>query len=96
MTARRYTRNRRDANEQGLLFLAHRLGATWVEAGPLDGWIAHRGRWICVEIKNPDGRNRLQPSQEAFLSTCQQQGAPVYVWRTEDDVLRDLQARVTT
>ena len=78
--------NHRDANEAHLLALAYQLGLDWVEAGPLDGlvWL---GQWMPVEIKNPKGRNRLQPGQRAFITLCVAQGRPYAVWREENDVI---------
>ena len=89
--------NPRDANEQALLQLAERLGAHWCEAPPLDGWVFVRGRWMPVEIKRPEVgglKHEYTPAQKRFLSWCELRGGPWWVWRTEQDVMRDLGARV--
>lgn len=96
MSKPRYA-NPRDANEQALLDVAARLGAYWCEAPPLDGWIFVRGRWIPVEFKVPQRAglaHQYTPAQQRFLNWCSLRGAPCWTWRTEDDVLRDLGARV--
>jgi hypothetical protein len=77
---------KRDANEPELVKLLERLGGAWHPYGPLDGWAVFRGEWFPVEIKNPRGRNRLTPLQVDFIANAQARNAPVWVWRTEDDV----------
>jgi hypothetical protein len=88
---RRTRYNNRDRNEAPLLNVASRLGISWEEGGPLDGWVFCRRRgWVPVEIKDPkrEGHaNEYQPSQLAFFARCKQRGSPWLVWRTEQDVL---------
>lgn len=79
-------KNHRDGNEPDLLAVFARVGGSWTEAGPLDGWAAFRGEWFPVEIKNPKGKNRLRPSQVKFIAECRANNAPVWIWRTEDDI----------
>lgn len=86
---------KRDANEGPLIELARHLGAEFEKAGPLDFWCAFRGRWVPLEIKNIDGRNRYTDAQVRFLIRCRERQMPVWTWRTEDDVYRDLGARRT-
>lgn len=90
--------NPRDANEQALLELAARLGAHWHEGPPLDGWAWVRGRWAVVEIKRPEREGlayEYTAGQRRFLTWCTNRGIPWWIWRTENDVLRDLGARVS-
>lgn len=90
--------NPRDGNEPSLLDLAERLGAHWREGPPLDGWVFCRGRWMPVEIKRPECEGLVHeytPAQKRFITWCEQWRAPWWVWRTEADVLRDLNTRVT-
>jgi hypothetical protein len=94
----RYDRNHRDANEQALLDVAHRLGGAWHEIGPLDGWIwvNRLARWMPVEIKIPEReglRGEYTPAQRRFFTWCRACGAPWWVWRTEADVIRDMGGR---
>jgi hypothetical protein len=92
MSGRYATRhNHRDANEGQLVLAAEQIGAGWIEAGPLDGWTVHKGVWVPVEIKNPQGRNRYQRGQAEFITLCGRIGAPVFTWRTVDDVISTLQ-----
>jgi len=79
---------RRDANEDYLLRVAEQLGGFWVYAGPLDGWILHRGKWTPVEIKAPKGL--LTQLQQRFMRDCETYGGPRYIWRTDEDVIKDL------
>lgn len=52
MNPRRF--GKRDANEKPLVKFASDLGAFWLQSGPFDGWLWWRGRWLLVEVKNPD------------------------------------------
>jgi hypothetical protein len=88
----------RDANEKKLIELAEKLGAKWFELGPLDGWIAHRGQWMPVEIKRPEREGtkwEMTPLQKRFMRACELNQAPFYIWRTESDVLKSLNATVS-
>jgi hypothetical protein len=85
---------KRDANETTLVRFAEQLGAMWEQEGPLDGWTLWRGVWTPTEIKNPDGRDRYTDSQVLFLAHCKERNAPVWTWRTIDDVLTCLNAKI--
>jgi hypothetical protein len=92
----RYSHNQRDGNEAELLGLAERLGAHWLEAPPLDGWISWRGQWLPVEIKAPEREglaHEYRPAQRRFFAWCKLHGARWLVWHSADDVLRDLCGR---
>ncbi len=82
--------NVRDKNEPAILKELAKLGVVWVEAPPLDGWAVITGRFIPVEIKNPDGLNKLRPSQKRFIDQCHTLGLPYLVWRTVDDAVNDV------
>lgn len=88
--------NPRDANEPALVKHAKQLGAHWLEAGPLDGWCFHQGRWMPVEIKLPEReglKNEYTPAQKRFFTWAQWYNAPHWVWRGEADVEFCLNAR---
>jgi hypothetical protein len=84
---------KRDANEPELVKLARRLGAELRKLPPLDWWVGHRGRWVPVEIKTDEGEYTEQ--QVEFIGMCVERGLPVWTWRTESDVMRNLGARRT-
>jgi len=89
---------RRDENEHALVSIARALGAQWVQAGPLDGWVCWRGRWMPVEIKRPEREGRkgeYTEEQLRFFQRCRERGSPWLVWRTERDVYDALGARRT-
>jgi hypothetical protein len=47
-----------------------------------------------VEIKRPERErhaDQYTPMQQQFLAWCERNHAPHWVWRTEADVIRDLQ-----
>jgi hypothetical protein len=95
----RYSQNHRDPNERELLAVAERLGAHWLKAPPLDGWIWWRGQWLPVEIKQPEREglaHEYTPLQRRFMNWCRLNGARWLVWHSADDVLRDLGGRRAT
>ena len=94
MTMPRFA-GKRDANENPLISLARTIGAEFEKVGPLDWWCGFRGRWVPLEIKNIDGRNRYTDQQVRFLARCNERQLPVWTWRTEADVMRDLGAKRT-
>lgn len=92
MSLNRYAA-KRDANESDLLKAARLVGALWEQWGPLDGWVFWRGAWTPVEIKTAKGT--YTDAQILFLARCRERGAPVWTWRTVDDVYASLGAKVT-
>lgn len=94
----RYSQTTRDANEPELVKLAQRLGCTWWQAPPLDGWTLFRGVWVPLEIKTgarEGWQDEYTPAQKRFLTFCQMHRAPVFTWRTDTDVLAALNSRIT-
>lgn len=93
MTGRHATRhNSRDANEPGIVDALSQIKVEWLEDGPLDGWVHVLG-WLPVEIKNPDGRNRLTRSQIAFKARCDRDKLPYAIWRSAEEAVNDVQRR---
>jgi hypothetical protein len=87
---------KRDAKESDLVILARELGAYWICAAPLDGWLWWRGFWRLVEVKNPacEGhKDEYTPDQLKLMMSLRERGIAWHVWRTEADVYRDLGAR---
>lgn len=84
---------KRDDNEPDLVTLGRELGAQFEKIGPLDFWCGYRGKWVPLEIKNIDGKNEYTDKQVRFLIRCKERQLPVWTWRTDADVFRDLGAR---
>jgi hypothetical protein len=86
---------RRDRNEPELVRLARQIGAVmWPLAEPVDFLVGWRGKWVPTEIKNGEA-GKLTPQQILFSGEARARELPVWIWRTPEDVLRDLQARLT-
>ena len=88
---------KRDANEGPLIATAKSLGAlAWALDEPTDWLIGWRGQWIPTEIKNPvqEGHaDEYTPNQLRFRIKAKEHGLPIWIWRTEADVLASLGAR---
>lgn len=96
MTFKPHRADPRDANEKPLIALAERFGAACHKGPPLDLWCVHRGVWMPVEIKIPEvegQKHEYKPAQLRFFAWCGIRNARWWVWRTEDDVIRDLGGR---
>jgi len=58
-----------DDNRQELVEAMKKIGARVYPVGkPLDYLVTFRKRTMLVEIKNPDGKNRLTKEQEEFIA----------------------------
>lgn len=92
MSLHRYP-DKRDANEPALMATAARLGAEFRKTPPFDGVIAYRGKLRHVEVKDPARQGSAReytPMQKTWLAFFQRHGIKLLVWRTDDDVIRDL------
>lgn len=83
---------RADENQADLVRMARELGAEVqhlhaVGQGCPDLLVAHRGHWFVVEVKTKEGH-----LTDAQLEWHEKFGdyAPVYTWRSCDDVVRTL------
>jgi hypothetical protein len=84
---------RRDGNEPELVRMARQVGAVcWPLAEPVDWLVGWRGRWYPCEIKNGKA-GRFTAQQIIFSAAAKERELPVWVWRSEADVLRDLGVR---
>ena len=87
--------NQRDANEPEIVEALRAARATVVllepsEPGLPDLLIGFRGHTFLQEVKNPDGRNRIDEDQVTFHRLwC---GRPIAVVRTPLEALRDIGA----
>lgn len=90
---------RRDRNEPKLVKFAERLGAWMIQIDePCDYLLWFRGNWQLVEIKDPICEGRAQEFTEAqriFRAEALRRGATLIVWRTDQDVLLTLGAKVS-
>lgn len=67
----------------------HQLGG-----GAADLLVAYRGRWHVAEVKNPDqppSKRKLTPDEREWHDHFNP-FAPVFIWETIEDAVRDLQA----
>lgn len=96
MSLNRYAA-RRDSNEQELVKTAERLGWWLIPLDdPCDFLGCRRGVWKPIEIKNPDCEghaDEFTAKQRIFHKDAFNRSAPILVWRTVQDVIRDSQAR---
>lgn len=97
MPRRATVHNNRDANEETIKQAFSDMLVDWDEAGPLDGWV-FIGKWIPVEIKNPDGKRKpgqkgeFRESQVRFITKCKRNGWPWLVIHTQQDVIDSVNA----
>ena len=90
-------RNRPDANKARLVALWRRAGGEWWdmprEAG-FDGVACWRGRVLLVEIKDgskPPSEQKLTENEQINKGKIEDQGVPYTIWRSEADVIAELQ-----
>jgi hypothetical protein len=86
---------RQEPDVANLVAVARQLGAVWVIAPPLDGWVWYRGHWWPVEISRPEREGHAgvrSPTQERFVGVCGIHGARWLTWRSTRDVLGSLRA----
>ena len=89
---------RRDTVEPALLNAVKRCGGYWLKAPPLDGWVWHprTQEWLLVEIKDPSKeghKDEFTEKQKELLADFEVRRIKLHVWRTQDDVIRDLGGR---
>lgn len=83
----------RDANEAALMAVAAQMGAEFHRTPPFDGVILFRGAKRDVEVKDParEGhKDEYTNLQRVWIERFKRHGIPLLVWRTVDDVVRDL------
>lgn len=78
-------RAKSDANEKTIIRALEQIGCTvWRLRRPVDLLIGYRGQNGLLEVKNPDGRNRVEDSQDQFINDWK---GHVYVVRTVDEAI---------
>lgn len=88
---------KRDLNEASLLETAAILGAHCVVAGPLDLWVSLTtgAKYYPCEIKRPERKgkkNEYTKAQLKFFAELKAFGRPWLIWRSTEDILKDIQA----
>ena len=90
---------RKDDNHNQITGVLRDVGAELVETyqipGALDVFVAYRGRWTLLEIKDAaktDSRRRLTDAEQATIARLARTGAPVHVVTTPDEALRAIGA----
>lgn len=88
MSLNRYAK-RRDANEPLLFRTARSLGWLICPTDKPGDALGFYHYWFIVECKIRTGR--LTVAQELFFENARIVGAPVLLWRSEDDIIRHTQ-----
>lgn len=95
MSGRRYARQgttrrkkKRDANEKEIVDALEAIPGCMVVPldKPVDLLIGYNGATILAEVKNPKGKNRLEPDQAKFIDEWP--GSPVHIVHDVDEALR--------
>ena len=77
-----------DANQQEIVDALRDVGAVVFSIGqPLDLLVALRGKLQLVEIKNPDGEDKVSTSQKETIERLKAVGVEVKVIRSIDEAI---------
>jgi hypothetical protein len=80
---------KRDTVETDIVAMARGLGArVWRLDRPVDLLLMFCGRWHLAECKT--GTKKLNAEQLEFYRCVQEAGGQVFLWKSVDDVARDL------
>ena len=84
-------RNKPDANQPEIVQALRDVGAkVWLIGRPLDLLIAFRGKLTLMEIKNPDGEDKVSKSQQVTIDLLESVGVRVPVVRSVDEAIEAL------
>jgi len=85
----RYKRfdRRKDANHGAICAALQKCGITVVDLEEPVDLLCTLHRMFTIEIKNPEGRDRLQQSQEDWAMHCAKQKLPHYTVRDIEDCI---------
>lgn len=86
-TATRMRAKKRDDNEKGIVDALEAIPGCMVVPldKPVDLLVGYAGITHLLEVKNPDGANRIEPAQQEFFDEWP--GRPVTVVRSVDEAL---------
>lgn len=89
----RYAR-KKDTTHNAIFDAARAVGATVKETyqfpGMLDGIVGFRGRVFWGDAKT--GKADLTDAERALIADFERVGVKLYIWRTADELLRDIGA----
>ena len=78
---------KRDANEPEIIAILEFVFCTVYSLDkPLDLLVGYRGRTFILEVKNPEGKNRIEKDQQEFFDEWT--GGAALIVRTQFDALR--------
>ena len=81
-------RNKPDANQKEIVAALRSIGAIVFLIGiPLDLLIGFRGKLMLMEIKNPDGEDKVSKSQQVTIDLLESVGVHVSVVRSVDEAI---------
>ena len=84
---------RRDLNEPEVVNALTAVGAfVYPLKKPVDLLVGFRSTWYILEVKNTDGRNRIEPDQQEFIRHALGVACPVHVVRSAEEALRAIGA----
>lgn len=76
---------RRDANEPEIVKALRDVGATVIELDKFDLLVGFQGRDYKIEVKNPDGLNKLTEIQIDIIENWR--GSPLHVVRSVEEAI---------
>ena len=80
------SRNKPDSNQPKIVEELRKIGAVVFLIGrPFDLLVGFRGQLFLLEVKNPEGRDKLGTSQEADILTLSLVGVSVSVVRSVEE-----------
>lgn len=75
-----------DGNKRAIVQALERCGVRVYDLkDPVDLLCSHRNVWFVLEVKNPDGKDRITTAQAKFIAESQ---AEVHIVRTPDEAVR--------
>ena len=90
-------RNKPDTNQQEIVSTLRDIVAVVFLIGqPFDLLVAFRGQLFLLEVKNPDGRNKLGASQEADILSFSLVNVDVHVVRSAEEAISCLYTNCTS
>ncbi len=83
----KYRIRKSDANQRELVEQMRWRGMqVWQIDEPVDLIVGYQANLAFVEVKNPNGRDRLTPQQEQLRDQCHKRNLPFFVLRHAEDI----------